>query len=220
MSRRHLIPLGLLAVLGVLTAVFAVVGASGAPSAETLTVQNGSTRTFGSPTGAVSFLSDLTNSVGSGTRASTVSQSRLIQYSAPLQQLVVFEVTSRGAQPIEVLHQPHVSCVLSAYTSIVGGSTPWTGSGHGTYTRTESLADYSARVPITGRSTCAPQQSVAHGEVSEKAVVRGGYLVAVGLTASIPPQTLSNGRPTGHVVQGEQLVMIKIGDTSVKSLVS
>lgn len=220
MSRHHLVPLGLLTILGVLTAVFAVVGASSAPSAETLTVQNGSTRTFGSPTGSVSFLTTLTVTAGTVADPAAESESRLLQYSSSAEQIAVYQLTSSGAQPLTVVRQPHVTCDLSAYTSIVGGSTPWTGSGKGTYTRTESLADYSSRVPATGITTCAPRPSPVHGQVHEKAVVRGDYLVAVGVTVVVPPQNLSNGRPAAHGVEGEQLVMIKIGNTSVKSLLS
>ncbi len=221
MSRRHLIPLTLLAVLVVLTGVFAVVGASSAPSAETLTVQNASTRTFGSPTGAVSFVADLTDTLTSGAHSSgTLSQQRIVQYAAPTERIAVYQVTSSGTKPLAVLHQPSVSCVLSAYASFVAGPTPWTATGSGTYTRTESLMDYSARVPHTGGTTCQPQPSAVQGQVTEKAVVRSDYLIAVRLTVVVPPQKLSNGRPAAHGVEGEQLVMIQIGNTAVRTLVS
>jgi hypothetical protein len=218
MSRRTLIPLALLGVLVVLTAVFAVVGATSSPSAETLAVQNASTRTFGTPTGSVSFLADLTNTVDSGSsRTGTLSQQRIIQYVAP-DRMAVYEVTSKGAQPIAVLRQPSVSCVVSAYSAIVGGSTAWAASGHGEYVRTESLADYSARVPQTGRTTCEPMPSAVHGQVSERALVRSGYLVAVRLIVVVPPQTLSNGSQAQHGVEGQELAMVQIGTTRVRTL--
>jgi hypothetical protein len=218
MSRRALIPLALLAVLVVLTAVFAVVGATSSPSAETLAVQNASTQTFGSPTGSVSFLADLTNTVASGSsRAGTLSQQRIIEYAAP-DRMAVYQVTKKGAQPIALLHQPSVSCVLSAYSSIVGGSTAWAASGHGEYTRTESLADYSARVPQTSGTACQPHPSTVRGQVSERALVRSGFLVAVRLIVVVPAQTLSNGRQAAHGVEGEELAMVEIGTRPVRTL--
>jgi hypothetical protein len=221
MSRRNLIPLAILAALVVLTAGFAVFGATSAPSAETVTVQNASTRTFGTPTGSVSFLANLTNLASSPTGHGTVSQQRILQYAAPMNRIVVYEVTSSGTtQPLGELRGPGASCVLSAYSSIVGGSTAWAATGDGNYTRTESLADYSARVPNTGGTTCTPQPSPVHGQVSEHALVKSDYLIAVHLTVVVPPQTLSNGRPAAHGVESEQLVMIEIGKTPVRTLVS
>jgi hypothetical protein len=213
-----LIPLAILAALVVLTAVFAVVGATSAPSAETVTVQNASTRTFGTPIGSVSFLANLTNQASSPIGSGTISQQRVIQYAAPMNRIVVYQVTSSGTtQPLGEIRGPGASCVLSAFSSTVGGSTPWAATGGGTYTRTETLAEYSARVPSTAGTTCAPRPSAVHGHVAERALVKSDYLVAVHLTVVVPPQTL-NGRPSPHVVEGEQLAMIKIGDTPVRTL--
>jgi hypothetical protein len=222
MPRRNLIPLTILACLAVLTAVFAVLGATASPSAETVTVQNASAKTFGAPTGSVSFLAELTNSAtSSATGRGTVSQQRILDYAAPMSRIVVYETTSSGStQPLGVLHEPSVSCVLKAFSSIVGGSTAWAATGGGNYTRTETLAQYSARVPNTGATTCTPQPSPVHGQVTERALVKSDYLVAVRLTVTVPPQTLSNGRATAHGVEGEQLVMIQIGNTRVRTLVS
>jgi hypothetical protein len=220
MSRRNLIPLAVLAVLVVLTAVFAVVGATSAPSAETVTVQNASTRTFGTPTGSVSFRANLTNRASSPTGPGIVSQQRSIEYVAPMNRIVVYMVTSSGAtQPVGEISGSGVSCVLSAFSSLVGGSTAWAANGGGTYTRTESLADYSARVPSTGGTTCAPQTSPIQGEVTEHATVKSDYLVAVRLTVVVPSQTV-NGRPVAHGVEGEDLVMTRIGSTPVRTLAS
>jgi hypothetical protein len=221
MSRRNLIPLAILAALVALTVGFAVVGATAAPSTETVTVQNASTRTFGTPTGSVSFLANLTNLASNPTGRGTLSQQRIIEYAASMNRIVVYQTTSSGAtQPVGELRGPGVSCVLSAYSSIVGGSKAWAATGNGNYTRTESLADYSARVPNTAGTTCAPEPSPVHGQVTEHALVKSDYLVAVRLTVVVPPQTLSNGRPAAHGVEGEQLVMIQIGDTPVRKLVS
>jgi hypothetical protein len=218
MSRRNLIPLAILAALVVLTAVFAVVGAASAPSAETVTVQNASTRTFGTPTGSVSFLANFTNLASSPTGRGTVSQQRILQYAAPMNRIVVFQVTSSGTtQPLGEIHGTAASCALSAFSSLVGGPTAWAAAGGGNYTRTESLAEYSARVPNTGGTTCAPRPSPVRGQVSERALVRSDYLVAVRLTVTVPPQTV-NGTPVGNGTEGEQLAMIRIGDTPVRTL--
>jgi hypothetical protein len=53
--------------------------------------------------------------------------------------------------------------------------------------------------------------------VTERALVKSDYLVVVRLTVAVPPQTL-NGRPVPHGVQGEQLGMIRIGNTPVRTL--
>jgi hypothetical protein len=218
MPRRNLIPLAILGVLVVVTAVFAVVGATSAPSAETVTVQNASTRTFGTPTGSMSFLANLTNLASNPTGRGTVSEQRLIQYAASQNRMAVYQVTSSGTtQPLGEIHGPGVSCVLSSFSSIVGGSTAWAATGGGNYTRTESLAEYSARVPNTAGTTCAPQQSPFHGQVSERALVKSDYLIVVRLTVVVPPQTV-NGRPAPHGAETEQLGMIRIGNTPVRTL--
>jgi hypothetical protein len=220
MSRRNLIPLAVLAALVVLTAVFAVVGAASAPSAETVSVQNASTRTFGSPTGSVSFLANLTNLASSPTGHGTVSQQRILQYAEPMNRIVVYQVTSSGTtQPLGAIHGSRVSCTLSLFASLVGGPTAWAATGGGNYTRTESLADYSARVPNTAGTTCAPEPSPVHGQVTEHALVKSDYLIAVRLSVVVPPQTL-NGRPIPHGMESEQLVMIQIGKTPVRTLLS
>ena len=60
------------------TLVFAVLGASSAPSGATLTVQNGSSPTFGIPTGSTSFAMDLVNTLSAGGSNGTVSQVRQV----------------------------------------------------------------------------------------------------------------------------------------------
>jgi hypothetical protein len=217
--RRNLIPLAILAVLAVLTAVFAVVGATAAPSAETVTVQNASARTFGTPTGSVPFVAALTNTLASGPNGRTQSQERVLRYTPP-DRMAVLQLTNAGLQPLGVLPPQGASCILSAFSSIVGGTTPWAAKGDGTYTRTETLADYSARVPTGGTTTCQPQPAAVHGQVSERALVRSGYLIDVRLTVVVPPQSLSNGRPAAAGVEGEQLAMSEIGNTRVRTLAS
>jgi hypothetical protein len=217
MPRRNLIPLTLLAVLAVGTAVFAVFGQVSAPNATTITVQNASAKTFGSPTGSTSFLMDLVNTLSSGAKAGTLTHIRL-GYVAP-DRMVIHSVGTASKATI-ILHQPAVSCALSAYTAMVGGPTSWNAKGD-TYTRTESLADYTARVPRTGGTTCAPKVAHARGNVDETVVLRSGYLVAVGVRIVLPPQTLRSGQAAANgVVEGQNIVFIQIGGVQVRSLKS
>ena len=215
MPRRNLIPLALLAVLALLTILFAVLGASSAPSGATLAVQNASGKTFGSPTGSTSFVMDLVDTASAGAGTGTLSQVRQIDYVPP-NRMVVYQVGST-VRRLAVLDQAAITCTLSAYTTLVGGSTPWTASGDA-YTRTESLADYSARVPQVTPTSCAPRPATVHGQVQERAVIRSGYLVGVRLTVVVPPQTLPGGGSAAHGVEGEAVVMVQINGTRVRSL--
>jgi hypothetical protein len=213
--RRNLIPLALLAVLALLTLLLAVLGASSAPSAATLTVQNASGKTFGSPTGSTSFVMDLVDTVTTGATTGTLTQVRQIDY-APPNRMAVYQVGSK-LRLLAVLNQSAITCTLSAYTTLVGGGAPWVPS-RGAYTRTESLADYSARVPHVTPSSCAPSPSTVHGQVHEKAVIRSGYLIGVRLTVVVPPQTLSTGGAAAHGTEGEAVVMVRINGTRVRAL--
>jgi hypothetical protein len=56
-----------------------------------------------------------------------------------------------------------------------------------------------------------------HGQVTEHALVKSDYLVTVRVSVGVPAQTL-NGRQTPHVVEAEQLAMIRIGNTPVRTL--
>jgi len=206
--RRNLIPFALLAVLAAATLAFAVLGASSAPGAATLTVQNASTQTFGSPTGATSFAMDVVNTLSAGAGTGTISQARLVAYVPP-QHMAVYQVAGRSTRLLAVLDQSAVTCALSAYTSIVGGTMPWTAAGS-TYTRTESLAVYSARVPRTSGPSCSPQPTAVSGRVQEIAVVRSGYLISIRLTVVVPPQKLSNGTEAAHGAESEALVLLRI----------
>jgi hypothetical protein len=211
--RRNLIPLVLLAVLVALTVVFAVLGALSAPSGATTTVQNASGRLFG-PDESTSFVMDLVDTVtpaGSG----TVSQVRQVHYVAP-DRMAVYQVGST-TKLLGVLNQAAITCALSEYGAIVGGSTPWTPAG-GSFTRTETLAAYSARVPHVTTTSCAPSPTAVRGQVHETAVLRGGYLAGLRLTVVVPPQTLSNGTPAANGVEGETLVLLQIDGTPTREL--
>jgi hypothetical protein len=214
--RRNLIPLALLAVLGAGSVGFAVLGASSAPSGATLTVQNASVRTFGTPTGSTRFSMDLVNTLSAGGTKGTVSQVRRVDYKPPSRMTVYQEVGS-SSKLIAVLPPSASTCSLSTYTAIVGGSTPWTASG-AAFVRTETLATYDARVPVSVGTTCVPRQSTAQGTVKEKAAVRAGYLVGVRVTAFVPTQKLTNGQSALSGTQTQALVLLEINGTRTAAL--
>jgi hypothetical protein len=231
MRRRNLIPLAILAVLGLATAAFAVIGARATPHITTITVQNASTQTFGEPTGSTPFLMALVSTASSGAGGGTLSQQRLVDYLPP-DRMVVFEAGSTS-KIAGVVRQPGISCVLTSYTAGIGGPTPWNQKTQTqqaqaqkgqTYTRTETLAEYSARVPeVMGSgssSRCVAVQNSAQGQVNETVVIRSGYLVYSGVRVVVPNQTLAGGHAATHGVQGETLVFIEIGGMSVRSLKS
>ncbi len=216
MPRRNLIPFALLGLLGLLTLLFAVLGASSAPSGATLTVQNASTRTFGSPTGSTSFAMDVVNTLSTGTRTGTITQVRQVGYVPP-DRMAVYQVVGTRTKLLAVLNQAAITCALSTYTAIVGGSTPWTGSGT-TYTRTESLDAYTGRVPRPAAASCIPEATSLQGQVLEKAVIHSGYLVGARVTVVVPPQRLSNGQQAAHGTEREALVLLQINSTPVRNL--
>ncbi len=211
MPRRNLIPFVLLALLGLGTAVFAVVGASSAPSGASLTVQNGSSLTFSD-----SFAMDLVNTLSEGGSNGTVSQVRQVHYVAP-DRMSVYQQTGSSSKLIAVLTPSAVACSLSTYRAVVGGSTPWTATGKA-FVRTESLTDYDARVPHATPTTCEPQPTDILGSVKETAAVRAGYLVGVRLTVVVPPQRTSSGQQAVSGVENQALVLTRIHGTSVSAL--
>jgi hypothetical protein len=216
MPRRNLVPLVLLAVLAVLVLVFALVGASSAPGSATIAVQNATGETFGAPPGSTSFSMSLVNSLASVAGSSSISQTRLISY-APPGRTAVYQVGT-SARLIAVLGEQGSRCALSAYTSIVGGPVAWNARGAGSYARTESLADYSGRVPDATGTTCSPRPSPVRGTVAEVADVKSGYLVSVRLTVVVPPQRLANGSAATHGVEGEALTLLKIDGRPTSAL--
>ena len=218
MPRRNLVPLALLALLALGTVAFAVLGASSAPSGATLTVQNASTRTFGTPTGSTSFGLDLVNTISAAGSNGTISQVRQIDYTPP-SRMTVSQVGGSGSKLIAVLSPSAISCTLSAYTAIVGGSTPWTASGKA-YARTETLAAYDARVPHAAATSCEPRSTSVQGQVKERAAVRAGYMVGVRLIVVVPPQTLANGRRAASGVEDQTLVVLEINGSRTRALAS
>jgi hypothetical protein len=216
--RRNLIPLVLLAVLGLGGLAFAVLGASSAPSGATLTVQNGSARTFGTPTGSTSFTMDLVNTITAGGSKRTISQVRQVN-NKPSGRMTVYQVTGSSSKLIAVLSPSAAACSLSTYTAIVGGSTPWTPNGTN-FARTETLAAFDARVPAATATTCVPRSSTVQGTVKERAAVRGGFLVGVRLTVVVPPQKMQNGEAAASGVENQALVLLQINGTKTTALKS
>jgi hypothetical protein len=214
--RRNLIPLALLAALGIGTLGFAVLGASSAPSGATLTVQNASVRTFGTPTGSTSFALDLVNSLAAGGTKGTVNQVRQVDYKPP-SRLTVYQVVGSTSKLIAVLPPSAATCTVSTYAALVGGSTPWTARG-GAFVRTETLAAYDARVPTATATTCEPRSTTVQGTVQERAAVRSGYLVGVRLTVVVPPQMLAGGQHAASGVENQTLVLLEIDGSRTAAL--
>jgi hypothetical protein len=207
MPRRNLIPLLLLAVLTVLAAVFAVLGAAAAPTSTTIQVQNAAEKTFGTPTGANSWVMELGISVNVGAGSGNApTQVRFIRYTAP-SRMVVYVLVGSSLKVAGVLRQPAISCVLSSYSAMLQGQGSWKQKGS-TFTRTESLADYSARVPQSNGTTCETVASTTQGQVHETAVLRSDYLVGAQALVVVPT----------HGTQAETLRFLKIGDVLVRTL--
>jgi len=214
--RRHLIPFILLAVLVILALVFAVIGQTSSPNRASLAVQNATSATFGDPAGSNSFTMNLSASLSASVHTSFTSQKRLVTYRAPDRLTVSQRVGARTVR-LAVLGPSAIPCVLSSYTSIVGGTTAWNADGT-TYTRDESLADFSSRVPNSTSTTCEAQPSAVRGSVAEQAILRSGYLVDLTLIVTVPAQRLADGRPAAHGVEGERLEFLTIGGTAVADL--
>ena len=188
--------------------VFAVIGQTSSPNRASLAVQNATSATFGDPTGSNSFTMNLSASLSASLHSSFTSQDASSPTATgPADRLRTGRFKHRASA---VLGPTAVPCVLSSYTTIVGGSTAWSGDGN-TYTRDETLADFSSRVPNSSSTTCEPQPSAVHGSVAEQAILKSGYLVDLSLIVSVPAQRLANGRPAAHGIEGERLEFVRIG---------
>ena len=216
MPRRNLVPPVLLAVLTLLAAGFAALAVSAAPPTGSVIVQNATARSLGSPVGSTSFSLELSTTLAAagGATGTTV---HLIDYSPP-DRMTVYEVAPASAR-LGQLSASGIDCVLTSYAAIVEGATAWNATGS-TYSRTESLAEFSARVPVPNGRTCVPRQSSAHGQVAERAVIRSGYLIALRTTTVVPRQTLPGGSPATAGTQTETFVFLAINGTSSRKLIS
>ena len=205
-------PLVLLGVLALLTAGFAALAVSAAPPTGSVTVQNASAQTLGTPIGTTSFSLELT-AVVVETGGATGSSVHLIDYQPP-DRMVVYQLTPRQAL-LGRLSQADIDCELATYSAIVGGTTPWTATGSA-FTRTESLTEFSTRVP--NGPTCTPQPSPAHGQVEQRAVVRSGYLTELRVVVRVPPQALGGGSQAVAGNQSETFGFLRINGTPTRSL--
>jgi hypothetical protein len=201
-----------LAVLALLTAGFAALAVSAAPPTGSVTVQNASAQTLGTPVGTTSFSLELT-AVVVETGGATGSSVHLIDYRPP-DRMVVYQVTPRPAL-LGHLSQTEIDCELATYASIVGGATPWTATGSA-FTRTETLAAFSSRVP--SGPTCTPQASPARGQVRERAVVRSGYLTLLRVIVMVPAQALGGGSQAVSGTQSETFGFLRINGTPTRTL--
>ena len=224
MRRRNLVPVALLAVMAVLTVLFAALAANSSPDSSSLVVQNAAGETFGYPDGASSFSMHLIETAAASTgSATTFNQVRLVNFSGP-DRMAVYQ-TGAQLKLLAVLDQPAIDCALSAYTAMVGGTEPWAFSGTSTkagsvgsiYRRTETLSVYSSRVPRGTGSVCAPQTDVVRGTVFELAIVRSRFLVSLRTAIVVPPQTAAGGTVAAHGVVGEILQLLQINGTPVGS---
>jgi hypothetical protein len=217
MSRRPLVPLLVLAVLTVLALGLAVLGFNSSPDRPSLAVQNATARTFGAPPGTVPFTVNVIDTLSTVRGTGALSQVRHAVYTIP-SRLVVTQRVGRRTSRVAVLGPSATPCLLASYTADSGGSTAWLSQGNDTYTRTESLAEYSSRVPRSSGTSCAPQPTDVRGTVAERAVLRAGYLVDLALTVTVPPQRLPNGQSASSGIEGEQLQLVSIGGTPVGKL--
>ena len=214
MPRRNLVPLVLLAVLAVLTAGFAALAVSAAPPTGSVTVQNASAQTLGTPPGTTSFSLELTAVVAEAGGA-TGSSVHLINYQPP-DRMLAYQVTPQPAF-LGRLSQAAIDCVLASYSALVGGTAPWSATGPA-FTRTETLAEFSSRVPKPNGEVCTPQPSPSRGQVRERAVVRSGYLTELRVTVIVPAQPLGGGSQAVAGAQRETLDYLRINGTATRTL--
>ena len=164
-----LIPLSLLAILVVLAAVFTVIGASSSPSAETVTIRIRSDPDVWNPHrfSLVPRRLDRHRVRPQCPTGHVATTHHPIRRADEPDRRVPGD-DSGSTQPLGVVHGTSVSSALSSFSTIVGGSTAWAAAGGGNYTRSESLADFSARVPDTSSRTCESQQSRTQGQVTDQ----------------------------------------------------
>ena len=193
MAHHRVIPLLLLAVLGLLTLGFAILALTMSPNSADLAVHNGTDETFS----AHQFSIQLTDTQA-GTSGKTQSSVRVIDFNAP-NHLQVY----RASPQLHLLGSVHGGAVVTAineYAAVTGGSSGWVRHGSH-FDRTETLAAYALRLG---------QKTVANGTVAETAVVRSGYLVADVLVLRIKNATGPNGQTAVGGTAQETLHLLRI----------
>ncbi len=208
MAHRNRIPQGLLAILTVLTALFAVIGFRSAPHTSDLVVQNAADQTYTSN----SFTLDLIFTVASGQGGGVLKQVRRIDYRSP-SDLMVYQV-SPNAKVLGRIVPAKIDASIDEYEKVTQGNAHWIQHGN-TFTRTESLVTYTSRTePVTTSRTIS---NVA-GVVYETATLSSGYLVSVVLNVVVPNQTLAGGQQAPGAKIGETYELEKINGNPVSSL--
>jgi hypothetical protein len=197
MGSRRRIPLVFLAVLTALTAVFAVLALTEAPTTANLDVQNGTNETFRY---SQQFLLDRTTTASQNQTAAALSSTQLVSFTAP-DHLTVYK-TQPKIQILKSFRGQTTAVVLRAYAAVTTGSTPWVQRG-GHFTRTESLPTFFHRVS---------EQSSLPGKVIETAIVRGGYLVYVHLLE------ITSGTGPGNGVYTETYAVLRVNGTTASKL--
>jgi len=201
MSSRRALPLTLVAVLALLTLGFAVLALATAPQSANLAVRNGTAETFS----AHQFTLRLFSSSVTGKDAAQ-TETRVVAYTAPDRMLVY-----RATPTLHLLGslRPHAIVVAVAqYAAVTSGSTNWVRSGSH-FTRTESLPAYEVR---QGDKNSPP------GTVTEAAVVRSGYLVAVVLHLKVDSQTDANGQKSVSGSVFETLRVVRINGATAPAV--
>jgi hypothetical protein len=188
----------LLAVLIVLTALFAALAVGMEPPSGDIAVQNAAAATFGSPLGSHSLTLDLTNTVSAGGGSGVLRLVRRITYVPPASMVV--DETLPSFKRLGTVPADRIIGSLGTYAAYVGGSATWVHHGSA-LTRTESLVTFTRRTS----HTASPR-----GKVYESVDVLGGYLVYLQLKVIVPKQTLSSGETAEGGVIGETLRIVSI----------
>ena len=152
MASRRLIPLTILGLLSVLTAVFAVLAVSMAPRGASHAVQSAANASFG----ADSFSVELTISVSAGTGTGTLTQVRSVAYDAATPGTIVVRNVETG-KLLGTEHGAAVTTSVNGYLALAAGATPWVGSGSH-FSRTESFVAF---------AKSSPQRTTPRGTVFE-----------------------------------------------------
>lgn len=204
--RRNQIPLVLLAVLGVLTAVFAVLAISEVPNSADVTVTNATDATYT----ASSFELDLTYTVQSGPGSGVIKQVHRVLYKAPNFMLVA--QTYPSVKLLGQIAPKKINSQINGYVEITRGSIGWTQHGSSTFTRTEPLVNLTDR---TQPKSVSSGVSTVTGEVYETAQVQQGFLVSVKLKVIVPNQTLAGGQQEAGGIVGESFQLLHINGSKV-----
>ena len=200
---RRIVPLALLAVLGLLALGFAILALTMAPNSADLAVHNGTDETFS----AHQFSIQLTDTQSNG-QGATRSEVRVVDFSIP-DRLVVY----RASPKLHFLGSLHGGAVVTAidqYAAITGGSSGWIRHGSH-FDRTETLRAYVGRLN---------QRTAATGTVAETAVVRDGYLVADILTLHVNSATGPGGQTAAGGTAQEILHVLRINGAKAPAVTS